>query len=511
MSELNISAIKPENILRKESFRRAMPVALDFANHGGSPDYDANKGRSRIQYCYPTQDDFLREFDPNAHQINSLIYYPNIFQMDKQSGTYKMKVRSRVSVAWQRRIHTKRVVALTGYDPDITISKSKTDNQSQEMLKLFKEGWSDKRMDSVIHLAIKSDLKVGDVAVLGYKDGGSFGTRIFAYDKGDTLYPHFDPMTGKLVMFGRLFSTTEANPRDSKITENVDYLDVWDDKQYIQYKTIPSWEREDGNKDTWKVSVEPKSHNFPFCPIAYHRYGEPCWAASQSLIEQNELSLSQLAENNAQFALRILYTLGAEFEMEGSTDGTPTAISSSDPNAKIGFLDNADKSESYELELNTQAKEIMRCSFAVETPELKSGSDLSSLTVKMLNADSYLKALDDAKEYQEFLDCVTEIFAEGYGTEIGKQADLTKLKATARLQPWTFMSESEVVNTLVQLVSIGVLSKRSATEYAYETLGLGSIDEAERVLQEAHDELVGQSGEQTTQRVNTINNARTQQ
>ena len=106
--------------------------------------------------------------------------------------------------------------------------------------------------------------------------------------------------------------------------------------------------------------------------------------------------------------------------------------------------------------------------------------------------DSYVKALDDAKEYQGFLNKVTEIFAEGYGTEIGKEADLISLGVKARMQPWVFMSESEVVNTVVQLVSINVLSKRSAIEYIYETLGLGSVDEAERVFQEAHDELTGQ-------------------
>lgn len=52
------------------------------------------------------------------------------------------------------------------------------------------------------------------------------------------------------------------------------------------------------------------------------------------------------------------------------------------------------------------------------------------------------------------------------------------------------MSETECVNTVVQLVSIGVLSRRSAVDYIYETLGLGSVDEAERVFQEEHDRLV---------------------
>ena len=153
----------------------------------------------------------------------------------------------------------------------------------------------------------------------------------------------------------------------------------------------------------------------------------------------------------------------------------------------------------------------MRCSFAVETPELKSGADISSLTVKTLMQDSYLKALDDAKEYQDFLDTIVRIFTEGYGTEAGLLPEFKALNIRIALQPWTFMAESEVVNTIVQLVSIGVLSKKSATEYVYETLGLGSLDEAKRLLQQEHDELVGESQAEAitlTDRGNPVNTAR---
>jgi hypothetical protein len=286
---------------------------------------------------------------------------------------------------------------------------------------------------------------------------------------------------------------------------------VWTKDYYVQYRSAAPWEIEVLKGDGWVVSSPMRPHAFPFCPVAYHRYGEPCWAGSQSLIETHELAMSQLAENNAQYALRILYALGAEFEMEGSTDGTPNQINSTDPNAKVGFLEPADSSGSFEVQLNKLEKEIMRCSFAVETPELKSGADISSLTVKTLMQDSYLKALDDAKEYQDFLDTIVRIFIEGYGTEAGLLPEFKALNIRITLQPWTFMAESEVVNTIVQLVSIGVLSKKSATEYVYETLGLGSLDEAKRLLQQEHDELVGEAQAEAitlTDRGNPVNTAR---
>lgn len=489
MAQKSIDNMKPGDILKKESFRRALPLPYDSERKGSSGDYLVNANIASIKYSYPTQDDFLREFDPHGHAINSVKYYPNLlFRDDANPARYKMKVRSRVSVAWQKRIHTKRLVALTGFDPDISIARNKTGKEAQDILSKFKEGWCIKDMDCGVHKAISSDLKVGDVAFVGYKEKGTFGYRIFAYDKGDTLFPHYDPLTGEVVVFGRSFVTSVIDENGLMTTET--YLDVWDDTNYIQYKRNDTAAIE--GEDVWSVSVQPKPHNFPFCPVSYHRYGGPCWSDSQSLIEQHELSMSQLAENNAQYALRILYALGAEFEMEGSLDGTPSQINSTDPNAKVGFLEPADASESFKLQIDKLEKDIMRCSFAVETPEITAGSNIKALAAKMMMADSYEKALDDSKEYQDFLDRITEIFIEGYGTESQLRSQFLDLQVKVKLQPWVFLAESEVVSTVVQLVAAGVLSKQSATEYIYEALGLGTVDEAERLFQEEREALLGE-------------------
>lgn len=488
-------------ILTKEPFVRMMPADEGFPN-------------GDVKYITVSQAEFLREYNPSSHKINSIKYYPNLLFIDQSRHKREAKIRSRVAVAWQRRIHTKRVIALTGYDPDITSAKSKSDEASQQHLAQFKEGWALKGMDTATHLCIRDDLMVGDVAICGYKSEGRFGTRIFSYAKGDVLYPHFDPMTGELDTFGRTFTRVMVDPENTGVSHTVTFLDVWDKDNYIQYRSVAPWEVDALKGASWIISSQLKPHAFPFCPVAYHRYGAPCWDGSQSLIETHELAMSQLAENNAQYALRILYALGAEFEMEGSTDGTPNQINSTDPNAKVGFLEPADSSGSFDVQLSKLEKEIMRCSFAVETPELKSGSDISSLTVKTLMQDSYLKALDDAKEYQAFLDTIVRIFIEGYGTEAGLLPEFKRLNIRITLQPWTFMAESEIVNTVVQLVSIGVLSKKSATEYVYETLGLGSLDEAKRLLQQEHDELVGEAqaaAAKEAQTNNPVNRARQSQ
>ena len=208
------------------------------------------------------------------------------------------------------------------------------------------------------------------------------------------------------------------------------------------------------------------------------------------------------------YALRILYTIGDNMEVISNLDGTPQRIDSSDPNAKIGYLEPAEASASFERQLNIMEKNIMRSSFAVETPEIKSGSDMSSLTVKMLFADSYLKALEDSIKYQLFLDRATSLFKYGYGVEVKHRSDYNKFKVKAELLPFVFMSESEIIAAIVQLVGSGVLSKQTATELAYNS-GYGTADEWNRLINEAHAEFVGRAA--AAQDTNLINSLRKQQ
>ena len=150
----------------------------------------------------------------------------------------------------------------------------------------------------------------------------------------------------------------------------------------------------------------------------------------------------------------------------------------------------------------------MRCSFAVETPELKSGADTSSLAVKMMFADSYIKAIEDSQDYQLFLDRVMKLFKYAYGICAKITDKIEKVKVKPYFDPFIFMSETEVVNALVQLVAAGVLSRQTATEIAYNS-GYGTASEWYRILQEANDEFVAGQEAQTQTKNNPVNSSRT--
>lgn len=471
---------------------------------------------STLAYSYETperqvmsQADFMREFDVNAHKINSYKYYPNAIMKGKE-GKIAAKIKSRIAIAWQKRILVKRLATLTGNNMNIRLSNSKRSKEDQQMLNDFREGWETKNIENLFYQAFRADGIVADVAVCFYLSNGKMGWRIFSFVDGDVLYPHYDPMTGRLAVFGRRYSI-----RDSKGNEVMQYLDVWDDTYYMRYKynkkgvtgasnTVKEWFGLDG----WEINQQAKPHGFPRIPIEYDRYGEPFWANSQDSADLYELTVSQLAENNQAYALRILYALGGEIELQTNLDGTPSMINAEDPNAKVGFLEPADSSKSFELQLNILEKAIMRNSFASETPELKSGSDLSSLTVRMLLMDSYQQALLDAQHFQPFIDGVVELFKFAYGIETGRSSDFENLQIKAELYPYVFMSETEQVQNILQLRSVGALSKQTASEMAYE-LGYGINSEYERILAEERESLVGvQQPQQGNSGNNIVNQAR---
>lgn len=485
----NIQTMTPKEILVKEAFRRAIPSEQLARSGCNTRTGDAmalhEAWYDPIRYEIFTQSDFLREYDVNSHKINSLKYYPNPVAKD-ESGRYYAKVKTRIAIGYQGRIHLKRLTALTGNNTNIRLIEG-----SQTQLETFRKGWELKNIETAIHDGISTDGKVADAAICHFISNGQYGWRLFTFEKGDTLYPHYDPETGELAVFGRRYVQRDENGKDA-----IEYLDVWDKMYYARYKQVLKGALGLVNKakdalgmQGWKVDIPAKRHGFPWIPISYDRYGAPFWAQSQSGIESQENAISQLAENNMAYALRILYSFGEEMEMQSTVDGTPLRIDSPDPNARVGFLEPADASNSFTLQLKENNKNIYADSFAVETPEIKSGSDMSSLTVKMLFADAYLKALDDAQHFQPFLDSIVKNFQYGYFLEIGRASDANTLKVKAELYPYIFQSEAEAINGIVQLKGIGALSRQSASEQAYQ-YGYGVVGENERIKQEEHDDLV---------------------
>ena len=483
----SIGAMTPEQIIRKKPFSVPVPPGVigqtPILNPGGVYTVPLDNITRELR----TQSDFIRQYYPSSHMINHIKYYPNSMYVNRETGAYQAKVRSRIAIGFQERILTKRKEALLGNNVGMKLISDSTNQRMIDTLSFFREGWEEKDVEVAVNNAIEADYKTSDAAVYFYMDEGKVGWRVFSFENGDILYPHYDTLTGELSLFGRMYYQEDWDGNKRM------YLDVVDKTSFVTY-------RQKENNEGWEKESEPQKHGFPICPVAYHRSENgPVWTASQGIIDGYEVAISQFSENNAAYALRILYTLGGDFEVMTNVDGTPNRIDSIDPNAKVGFLEPAQGADgAFAKQLEIMERNIMRGSFAVETPEIKSGADMSSRTVKMLFADSYLKALSDSMEYQVFLNRIAYLFKFGYFVEKNRVSDVGSFKVKTYLDPFIFLSENDVIAGIQQLVTSGCMSKKTATELAYN-IGYSSPDEVNRILQEAHDELVAEQQTQISQ------------
>ena len=480
----------PDEVMRKKAFTRILPAStLTPYGHGLSSSLNPVYQEGSLLYTAPTQADFMREFDQNAHKINSPLYYPNPVSYDKKKKKYYERQLARVTVNLPEIFANQRTSFLTGADTDIKLMSGGKNQQMQDRLSSFMEGWAWHDMEAAKYDLIFKNAVVGDAAIVFYLNDGKMGWRSISYMDGDILYPHYD-YYGRLAAFGRKYKVDEKG-------RDITYLDVYDKEWCVRYR-IDTSRRE----PEW-VEDEVARHGYQRVPVAYFRYGEPFWSGSMCDIDQLELALSQLCENNRQYALRILYALGAEMHVEASLDGRPMQINSPDPNARVGYLEPAESSGSFELQLRQLIKHAYQAAHCVEAPEIKSGAEMSSLTVQMLYEDVYSKSLNDSKVFQPAINDLIELFQWGYGIEKGKPSDYDQsvFRVKGIIHPYIMKSENEEVNNISILKGAGGLPTKAVANEAYK-LGYGTPRNYEDWKQEEHDALVASTQQQQPQQQN---------
>lgn len=481
------------DIKTKKPWRRIKPTGyLSGGDYSFADDVTAKD--ESLLFSVVSQGDFLREFYPSGHSINDPSYYPDIFKEESvpvvdasgnETGEHQRRLyRERVpryAFAFQQIITTKHLMHLCGNDIQFELSTNSPTEKQQDYFHLFKEGWLSKDMEIAFYEAAKSVKITGDGAVVGYLNGGKFGYKVLSYLNGDTLYPHFDSTTGKLSVFAR--SYYDYDDKGEIITE---WLEVWDKTTLRRFKKAGDKYQSFMDKllGVFNLSgytlVSEKPHGFNFIPVAYQRDDDgACWSASQNSIDGYEITFSQMAHNNQAFGEPILYLQGENVEMQHDVNGT-LKILTMGVDDKAGYLESQSASDSFIKQLDTLYRMINEQSFAVITPELRSG-DLPAAALKILYSPAYEKASRDAAEYQSFLNTLVEIFTYGYGVEEEKSIDFANLPIKWWIKPYVHVNTSAVVADLAQCVQNGFLSKETASERITEYSTVGEWD---RIMKE---------------------------
>lgn len=476
------------DLLTKKPFTRILPYG--HYNHGELTDElrEMPPVNDRLRRKIVTQEDFLRELDPAGHLINDKELFPDIWQQNEEDGRWYIQEIPRYAFSYQQIILTKHLTHLCGNDIQFELSDKKVSDEANETFNAFRNGWANKNMEVAWYKLAKSVKATGDGAFVGYMDNGKFGWKVLSFLDGDKLYPHYDLLTGKLTTLARAYSNYAE---DGSVTKR--YIDVWDDEYYYRFvadgdasglldkarRAILKMFSTDGYRLEHKAK-----HGFDSIPVAYKRDDNgPCWTFSEESIENYEIAFSNLAHSNHDFGLPIMYVKG-----EGSEEITTKDMSYASKimllpsDGEIGFLNRQDASSAYKAELDKLEDNIYKQSFAVKTPELKSG-DTPGVSLKIMYSDAYEKAMTDAQEYDDCVDKMISIFSWGYGVESENRLAFLNTNIRHYIEPYIHLNVSELTQNLNTAVIGGFLSRQTASE----KLPYSTPQEWARIQQEQHD------------------------
>ena len=486
--------IQLRDVLTKKPFGRTLPYSIkmpttDNLDTASYPD-------DRILYQIISQADFIRQLDPNGHLINDEHYYPNKMKripkkddqgkiiLDKNGNKiYQtcMQQVLRASFPFQKIIKTQQLIHLCGNDLHHELNTETEDDETENLFETFKKGFSEKQIDATFFKWCDSIKSTGDGAIAFYYLNGKMGTKVLSYLNGDTLYPHYDSITGELNCFARKYSDF-----DSDGNAIVNYVEVWDEKYIYKYKQSLTGFQGAVNKIAGFFKLDGYSlisvdeHKCNQVPIVYYR--DPngaCWYDVQDNIDMYELGFSHLCQNNMAYAFPILVLKGDNVSIEGDiTDGAVKGITG-DKDMEADYLKAPENPESFKLQLDVMLKNIFLGSFTVQPPEIKSG-DTPGVAVKLIYSPCLEKSMADIAILAPYIQKITELFKYFYGLETSSLVRMTSLNILTWAIPYIYQNTSELINNLVQQVGSGILSKQTASE----TTGFGKNNEWQRIIQE---------------------------
>lgn len=481
------------DILTKKPFTRIMPDGHYDHGYIWNDVSEVTIPKDTLRRKIVTQEDFLRELDPAGHLINDKELFPDVWQQNEEDGRWYIQEIPRYAFSYQQIILIKHLTHLCGNDIQFELSDKSVTDETCEVFNAFRNGWANKNMEVAWYQLAKSVKATGDGAFVGFLDKGKFGWKVLSFLNGDKLFPHYDLRTGNLTTFARTYCNYSE---DGSITKR--YIDVWDDTNYYRFvadgdptnllekakQLIFKLFSTDGYKLEWM-----EAHGFDSIPVAYMRDDNgPCWTFSEETIENYEIAFSNLAHSNHDFGLPIMYVKG-----EGSEEITTKDMSYASKimllpsDGEIGFLNRQDASNAYKAELDKLEDSIYKQSFAVKTPELKSG-DTPGVSLKIMYSDAYEKAMTDAQEYDGCVDKMIDIFTWGYGIESEKRLAFLNTNIRHYIEPYIHLNISELTQNLNTAVLGGFLSKQTASE----KLPYSTPQEWERIKQEKHNEQMQQ-------------------
>ena len=425
-----------------------------------------------------TQEQFMRELDPNSHEVLFDDNIPSICLKTKNNGFQEIKF-SKMAVPFQRNIKNKQLLHLTGNNMVFTLVETNPSDTQRNNFVIFKQYWDLRNQDGMKNKMVDTQLSYGDAGLLYYFDyKGRIKSRILSYADGYVLCPHND-QNGDRILESVYY-----------IKDNVEYIDSYDDTYMYRYKKELLVNQ---SEDTGWVLEAPVTHGFDEIPLITKR-GDVAWNNVQNIITSYEILYNVFNAIQRRHGWGLLYVKGkfknnAE-KIAGSVILNDTSLEGKGdakfltPPTPQGTLDT--------LQLMLETIQLGSSTTFILPKDVKTGGDISGIAIQLTQSLDIENALQKVIDWQNVADKMVRLFKYGLSKElvakgVNKTAitEFEDLHINAKFKVWKPMNDYEYNQMLTILTGAGILSKETGIEKNTES----SPDELIRVEKE-HQALI---------------------
>lgn len=461
-------------------------------------------------YNFYTQEDFMRENDPSAHDINSRfmsmrpVYDVKENEVIGEDGKVTKETEwhivefepvETVRFGLQKRINTSKAAFMAGNG--FWICHEDKDHELGEKLNSWKDSAG---LNLAWQELVQSCYLTGDGAIYQYVYNGQLRYQVFSYLKGDVLFPDVDENRNPIIY--RLYTLRGKRAVDIYSTTRVQtWIEGDKDSEKGQtwiarfggwFAKNLNWKSTEVSEDGWRcVANNPVQTPDGVNPCTYWRVSDIPSGIAQEEICRLEKAASMVADEVRSTSQAILFLKATNFDdlpQKDSTGkilgvkGTIDELKASD--AK--YVARPNLSDIATIDLSTKEKSIKQSTMSVDiTTEIFRSTDPSSSAIKLLFTDTIIWCKNEFVHLYPQLVEFVEVF-KCLVAKIEGDGNIATMRTSCGVDFWIPQNDSEVLKRELDQVAYKVKSRKSAMS----DIGNNHVEDYQQILKETIEDLI---------------------
>lgn len=484
--------------------QRHMPVNTEYYVHPNPTFYNGG------DYAYYTQEDFMRENEPSAHDINSryMSLRPvydvrdvevkddngNVIGTEPQWYVSEFEPKETVRFGFQKRNNSSKSAFMAGNG--FWICHEDKSHDLGETL----NSWKDSAGLNVAWLElVQSCYHTGDGAIYQYVHNGRLCYQVFSYLKGDILFPDVDENRNSVIY--RLYTLRGKRAVDIYSTKRVQtWIEGETDREKEQswinrfggwFAKNLNWNSTKVSEDGWRCIADnavqtPDGLN----PCVYWRVADIPSGIAQEEICKMESAASMVADEVKSTVQAILFMKATNIESMPQKDSTGKVLGVKGTVDELAaadakYISRPNLSDIATIDLKTKRDAIMQSTMSVDiTPEIFRATDPSSAAMKLLFTDTLIWCMNEFVRLYPGLVEMVEVFKH-LVAKLEGNGKIATMRTSCGVEFWVPQNESEILKRELDQVQNRVKSRKAAMG----DIGNNHIEDYEQINKEWREEI----------------------